>query len=196
MAALQFLGALVALVLGASATILGGAVLSGPAGLSIGTMWVALGAFFLVLGVAGIAIGVGLLRLRPWGRTLALGLAVITLILSIATAAIGEYLAILDILVSIGIMGYLMLPGVRAAFEAQGSEEYLSRGSYRLTWAVIITLMLVEGVLTYFVVNWDDYIGAAIVLTPMIILTGTLIIIFLGNYETEPPGEASNGGRR
>lgn len=86
--------------------------------------------------------------------------------------------------------------GLRVAWASKGPEAMvlerfrghtLSKGVYQTIWAIIIALIVIEAVLLYFMVNSLDFFGLAMVLTPMIILTGTAVLIFLGNYETEPP---------
>ncbi|MCU0304247.1 MAG: zinc ribbon domain-containing protein [Thermoanaerobaculales bacterium] len=82
-------------------------------GLSSGdTMSAALALIYLVLGGVSLACAIGLWRLRPWGRTLAIGLAIVGL-LGIPVGTI----------ISILILVYLFRPEVKLLFSGRSPEE-------------------------------------------------------------------------
>jgi hypothetical protein len=116
---LSFLGALA--LIAAGALVAGGTLVANgttyPA--SAGGPLIVLGVIFLVLGVLDIVVGIGFFRLSPWAWMLGIILQGAGLVLAIAEIALkyatlnGE---ILGMIISAGILVYLLTPGVRQAF--------------------------------------------------------------------------------
>lgn len=136
-AILDFLGAAAMLLSGGAVTAVG---LSGEE--ASAAVMVALGVFFLVIGIGYGAAGVGLMRLRPFGRTLQIILSIVGLL----GFPIGTILSIL-------ILVYLFNPGIKAMFsgrsigeltpgEAQAVHKVGTGGS-----AVAVIVLAVVGIL-------------------------------------------------
>jgi hypothetical protein len=68
------------------------------------------GAFLLGLGLCTVAVGVGLIRLRPWGRWAAIGGYIVNIVVGIAQANP------LAILIPSLLLAYLFSDGAKAAF--------------------------------------------------------------------------------
>ena len=112
---------------GALALIAAGALVAGGTLAANGTTYpasaagalYALGVIFLVLGVLDIVVGIGFFRLSPWAWMLGIILQGVGLVLAIAEIAL-KYSSlnseILGMIVSAGILVYLLTPGVRQAF--------------------------------------------------------------------------------
>lgn len=94
------------------------------------------GVLSLVVGALDVAAAYGLAKLFWWGYLLAIALNVVGIVLTVLVAAMfSSYLRmltgwpapfsttdILSILVSVGIIAYLLIPGVRRMFKASTSE--------------------------------------------------------------------------
>lgn len=166
----------------------------GASAFSLGIVILSLGGFLILMGAIGLFLAWRLYGLRAWARTGTIIISSIGIFLGLAYAALGNPMALLNALINAVVLGYLLLPGVKRAFASQAYGVYVSRRSWRFGWGLIVALLVFEGVLLYFAVNMTDFFGPAMVLAPMIILTGTLVLIFLGNYETEPPAEGARRG--
>lgn len=95
-----------------------------------------LGVLFLVVGALDIAAAYGLAKLFRWGYLLAIALNVVGIVLTVLVAAtFSSYLRmltgwpaafsgtdILSILVDVGMIAYLLVPGVKRMFETSTSE--------------------------------------------------------------------------
>jgi general secretion pathway protein G len=104
LAVLDAIGGAVALLAGIAVLLLG--LSSGDA------LSVALALIYLVLGGASLACAIGLWRLRPWGRTLAIALSIVGLL----GIPIGTIISIL-------ILVYMVRPEVKLLFSGRSPEE-------------------------------------------------------------------------
>jgi zinc-ribbon domain len=99
--------------------ILGGLAGLGTGALLIGnasTLYSAFGGLALVFGILSLILGVGFLGGKGWAWTLGIVIGVLSIIRSLAEAAIGFYGDIVGIIFPIIIIYYLMRPHVKAFF--------------------------------------------------------------------------------
>ena len=140
LAVLQFVAAVIFIPLGLLAALTDSNSPDTPAGLGV-----FIGGIWLVLGIVSLACGVGLWKLRPYGRVLQLGLAAIGLL----AIPIGTVISGL-------IIYYLIQPGIRALFSGKPASELspaelaeiatVTRSSSAVT-IVVVLLVLIGGVM-------------------------------------------------
>jgi uncharacterized membrane protein (DUF2068 family) len=99
------------------------AVLSSAEGIS-GMALVVIGLFFAIAGVAQIIFGIGLWQLRGWAWTLGVALETITLLGSLGGLFTGAFTvqSIINIIISGGILAYLLTPRVRKLFGRRNAQ--------------------------------------------------------------------------
>jgi hypothetical protein len=105
---------------GGGAVILALGSFAAAAGLTgLGGLVVGLGALLLILGLAYFGVAFGLWTGKPWGWTVAMIVAVVSIIVNIATAAVyggGIGSGVIGIIIDLIILYYLTRPHVRAYF--------------------------------------------------------------------------------
>jgi len=89
----------------------------GDAGDLLGPVYGLFGVIMLIIALAYLGLAMGLLRLRPWARSVARVLAVIGLLSALLSVLAGDMTSILSLVFNVIIVWYLGRQDVRAAFE-------------------------------------------------------------------------------
>jgi type IV pilus assembly protein PilA len=108
LAVLQFIGAVIWLPLGVITIVMSVPSNEPDAGLGLG-----IGALWLVLGTVNLSCGIGLWKLKPYGRTL-----------QIVLAAIGLFAVPIGTVIGALILYYMYRPGIRALFSGKPAAEF------------------------------------------------------------------------
>ncbi len=102
----------------------------GDSGDFFGPLYGLFGVIMLVIGIAYMGLAIGLLRLKPWARSVARVLAVFGLLSALLSVLAGDPTSILSLVFNVIIVWYLGRNEVRAAFEPARAVGYQARRAY------------------------------------------------------------------
>ena len=90
----------------------------------LGPVFGLIGLVLLLIALAYFVMAWGLLKLRPWARTITRVLAAIAIVLNLFSILAGDPFSIINLIFNIIILWYLGRPDIKAAFEPQRFGTY------------------------------------------------------------------------